>query len=68
MSLIRAELHQLIDRLPEEKVGPLLRLVQCELGEQPVARDLSFIGMLVAEPDFAERSEEILHSEDNQFS
>ncbi|MBF8185628.1 hypothetical protein ITP53_07730 [Nonomuraea sp. K274] len=67
MSLTRAELHELVDRLPDEKVGPLLRLVQCELGDQPIARDLPFIGMLAAEPDFAERSEEILHAEDNRF-
>ncbi|ETK34352.1 hypothetical protein MPTA5024_19825 [Microbispora sp. ATCC PTA-5024] len=62
---MRDELHHLVDRLPEEKVGPLLRLVRDQLDEQPVVRDLPFIGLLEAEPDFAERSEEILRAEDD---
>lgn len=65
MSVMREELHHLVDRLPEEKMAPLL-FVRDQLEEQPVARDLPFIGMLDAEPDFAERSEEILRSEDNR--
>ncbi len=65
MSVMREELHHLVDCLPEEKVAPLLRLVRDQFDERPVVRDLPFIGMLEAEPDFAERSEEILHSEDN---
>jgi hypothetical protein len=62
---MREELRQLVDRLPEEKVAPLLRLVRDQLDEPQVIRDLPFIGMLEAEPDFAERAEEILRSEDN---
>lgn len=54
-----------MDRLPEEKVAPLLRLVRDQLDEQQAVRDLPFIGMLEAEPDFAERAEEILRAEDN---
>ncbi|MER7207974.1 hypothetical protein [Streptosporangium sp. NPDC000239] len=65
MSVMREELHHLVDCLPEEKVAPLLRLVRDQFDERPVIRDLPFIGMLEAEPDFAERSEEILRSEDN---
>ncbi|GAA4104363.1 hypothetical protein GCM10022248_92760 [Nonomuraea soli] len=62
---MREELHHLVDRLPEEKVGPLLRLVREQLAEPLIVRDLPFIGTLEAEPDFAERAEEILRSEDN---
>lgn len=65
MSVMREELHHLVDQLPEEKVAPLLRLVRDQLDEQPQVRDLPFIGMLEAEADFAERSEEILRVEDN---
>ncbi|ACZ85000.1 MULTISPECIES: hypothetical protein [Streptosporangium] len=65
MSVMREELHHLVDCLPEEKVAPLLRLVRDQFDERPVVRDLPFIGTLEAEPDFAERSEEILRSEDN---
>lgn len=68
MSALRDELHHLVDRLPEERVAPLLRLVRGHLDEQPAVRDLPFIGMLEAESDFAERSEEILRSEDNHIS
>lgn len=62
---MREELHHLVDRLPEEKVARLLRLVRDQLEEPQTVRDLPFIGMLEAEPDFAERAEEILRSEDN---
>ncbi|MFI6502208.1 hypothetical protein [Nonomuraea typhae] len=65
MSVMREELHHLVDRLPEEKVAPLLRLVRDQLDEPQVVRDLPFIGMLEAEPDFAERAEEILRAEDD---
>ncbi|MEU1389029.1 MULTISPECIES: hypothetical protein [unclassified Nonomuraea] len=65
MSVMRDELHHLVDRLPEEKVAPLLRLVRDQLDEQQAVRDLPFIGMLEAEPDVAERAEEILRAEDN---
>ncbi|MFD0883167.1 hypothetical protein ACFQ08_01120 [Streptosporangium algeriense] len=62
---MREELHHLVDCLPEEKVAPLLRLVRDQFDERPVVRDLPFIGLLEAEPDFAERSEEIMRSENN---
>ncbi|MFE3454380.1 hypothetical protein ACFXJ8_36205 [Nonomuraea sp. NPDC059194] len=62
MSAMREELHHLVDRLPEEKVALLLRLVRDQFDERPIIRDLPFIGMLEAEPDFAERSEEVLRS------
>jgi hypothetical protein len=65
MSVMREELHHLVDRLPEEKVAPLLRLVRDQLDEPQAVRDLPFIGMLEAEPDFAERAEDILRAEDN---
>jgi hypothetical protein len=55
----REELHHLVSRLPE-KAAPLLRLVRGRLDEQPVVRDLPFIGTPEAEPDLTERPEEIL--------
>ncbi|MEV6863088.1 hypothetical protein AB0M44_19060 [Streptosporangium subroseum] len=58
MSVMREELHHLVGRLSEEKVAPLLRLVRDQFDEQPIVRDLPFIGTFEAEPDFAERSEE----------
>ncbi|MFI6812312.1 hypothetical protein ACIBG7_07885 [Nonomuraea sp. NPDC050328] len=65
MSMMREELHHLVDPLPEEKVAPLLRLVRDQLDGPPAVRELPFIGMLEAEPGFAERAEEILRSEDD---
>lgn len=68
MSVMREELHQLVDRLPEEKVAPVLRLVRDQIEEAKAVRDLPFIGMLEAEPDFAERAEDILRAEDDHSS
>lgn len=66
MSVMRDELHELVDALPEEKVAPVLRLVRDQLDDSPKVRDLSaLIGLMDAEPDFAERSEDFLKSGDN---
>ncbi|MGH3545706.1 MAG: hypothetical protein ACRDPW_07265 [Mycobacteriales bacterium] len=60
----REKLHLLVDQLTAEKVDEVLQHVQRQLGQQakverPV-RQLSFVGIIHEEPDFAERSEEIL--------
>jgi hypothetical protein len=66
------DLHRLLDRLTPEHAQELrthaLRLVD-EQEEAPappersVPRDLSFIGIIHAESDLAERSEDILRDE-----
>nr|WP_062340137.1 hypothetical protein [Herbidospora sakaeratensis] len=68
MSVMRDEFRDLVDRLPEEQVAPLLQLVRDHLGDMPKVRNLPFIGIMEAEPDFAERSEDFLKSGDNHHS
>jgi hypothetical protein len=68
MSVMREELHHLIDQLPEEQVAPILALVRESL---PVGEDgetlwplPSFVGTLASgEGDVAARSQEILREE-----
>jgi len=68
MSVIREELHHLIDQLPEEQVAPMLALVRESL---PVGEDgetlwplPSFVGTLASgKGDVAARSQEILREE-----
>ncbi len=68
MSVMRDELHHLIDRLPEEQVAPMLALVR---GSLPVGDDSatlwplpSFVGSLASgKGDVAARSQEILREE-----
>ncbi|WP_061294445.1 hypothetical protein [Herbidospora cretacea] len=65
MSVMRDELRDLVDQLPEEKVAPVLRLVRDQFADSPKVRHLPWIGTMEAGPDFAERSEDILRSGDN---
>lgn len=68
MSVMREELHHLIDRLPEEQVAPMLALVKESL---PVGEDgeglwplPSFAGALASgKGDVAARSQDILREE-----
>ncbi|MEV5538584.1 hypothetical protein AB0L13_17140 [Saccharopolyspora shandongensis] len=69
MSVTYDDLHQLVERLPSDKLddaaSALVHLVTqtVELADEPV-RDLSgYAGSFAAEPDFAERAEEILHEQ-----
>jgi hypothetical protein len=66
------DLHRLVDQLTpgqaQEVREHVLRLVEEEDAVRPrldqeVPRDLSFIGLIHAEPDLAERSEQILRDE-----
>jgi len=69
MSVMREELHHLIDRLPEEQVAPMLVLVRDSLpageGGDAQAWPLpSFVGSLSSgKGDVAARSQEILRME-----
>jgi hypothetical protein len=68
MSVMREELRDLIDRLPEDQVAPMLAVVRDSL---PVSEDgetlwplPSFVGTLVTgKGDVAARSQEILREE-----
>jgi hypothetical protein len=59
------DLHELVDQLNPAQADAV-RAVVVQLvtpsaqGSEELPRRLPFIGMLVAEPDFAERSEQIL--------
>ncbi len=62
------DLHRLVDRLTPDQAHEVrqhaLRLVsEDETALSSVPRDLSFIGLIHAEPDLAERSEDILREE-----
>ena len=64
MSAIRAELHHLVDQLPEKDLRPALELIRGQLAEhEHDKRDLPFFASFAAEPDLAERHEEILRTE-----
>ncbi|MGH3821476.1 MAG: hypothetical protein ACRDRA_01315 [Pseudonocardiaceae bacterium] len=69
---IRADAHRLLDELDEDQVATATELLRDlvrqrrPLDDEPAApsrRPLSFIGMISAEPDLAERSAEILRRE-----
>jgi hypothetical protein len=64
MSAMRDELHHLVDQLPEAELRPALELIRGHV-EEPVgpAGDLPFFASFEAEPDLADRSEEILQAE-----
>ena len=64
MSALREELHQLVDQLPADELRPALELIRgrvAEHGEQ--GRELPFFASFEADPDLAERAEEILSAE-----
>ena len=64
MSAMREELHHLVDQLPEAEVRPTLELVRGRLAEHGgPGRDLPFFASFEAEPDLADRAEEILSAE-----
>jgi hypothetical protein len=60
----KERLHQLVDQIDNEQAGELLRLADALL-DRPASRPRpSWVGALTsAEPDLAERSEEILRTE-----
>ncbi len=61
---MREELHHLMDLLPEAGPRPALDLIRAHAaGEHGPERDLPFLASFEADPDLAERAEEILASE-----
>ena len=63
MSAMREELHHLVDELPEAEVRPVLELIRSRADTVHGARDLPFFASFEADPDLAERAEEILSAE-----
>jgi hypothetical protein len=64
MSAMREELHHLVDQLPEAELRPALELIRGRVAEHAgQERDLPFFASFEAEPDLAERAEEILSAE-----
>lgn len=63
MSAMREELHHLVDQLPEAELRPALELIRDRVEEHDQGRDLPFFASFEAEPDLAERAEEILEAE-----
>jgi len=64
MSAMRDELHHLVDQLPEAELQPALELIRGKVTEHDgQGRDLPFFASFEAEPDLAERAEEILSAE-----
>jgi hypothetical protein len=64
MSAMREELHQLVDQLPEAELRPALDLIRDRIAEHDEpGRNLPFFASFEAEPDLAERAEEILSAE-----
>ena len=64
MSAMREEFHQLVDQLPEADLRPAMELIRGRVAEHGgQGRDLPFFASFEAEPDLAERAEEILSAE-----
>lgn len=64
MSAMREEFHQLVDQLPEADLRPAMELIRGRVSEHGgQGRDLPFFASFEAEPDLAERAEEILSAE-----
>jgi hypothetical protein len=64
MSAMRDELHHLVDQLPEAEVQPAMELIRDRLVEHgQQGRNLPFFASFAADPDLAERAEEILSAE-----
>jgi len=64
MSAMRDELHHLVDQLPEAEVQPAMELIRDRLVEHSQhGRNLPFFASFEADPDLAERAEEILSAE-----
>lgn len=61
---MREELHHLVDQLPETELKPALQLIRGRVEEHGGSgRNLPFFASFEAQPDLAERSEDILRTE-----
>ncbi|GGP09966.1 hypothetical protein GCM10012278_47730 [Nonomuraea glycinis] len=63
ISVIREELYDLVDQLPESELRFAVELIRGRLGETDDERDLPFFASFESEPDLAERHQEILRTE-----
>ena len=63
MSASHDELHRLADAVPEDRVPAAAALLRQLTDQGRPRREFSCAGSLSAEPDLAERSEDILRSE-----
>ena len=64
MSAMREESHHLVDLLPEAGLRPAPGLIRTHAaGDHGPERNLPFFASFEADPDLAERAEEILASE-----
>jgi hypothetical protein len=63
MSVMREELHHLVDELTEAEVPPVLELIRGRTDATHSVRDLPFFASFESDPDLAERPEEILRAE-----
>jgi hypothetical protein len=64
MSAMRDELHELVDQLPEAELRPVMEVIRVRVHEDHGSGgNLPFFSSFEAEPDLAERSEEILRAE-----
>jgi hypothetical protein len=63
MSAGHEELHRLADAVPDERVPAAAALLRQLAHADRPRREFSSTGTLSAEPDFAERSEDILRHE-----
>ncbi len=61
---MREELHHLVDQLPETELRPALQLIRGRVEDYGGSgRNLPFFASFEAQPDLAERSEDILRTE-----
>jgi hypothetical protein len=64
MSAMHEELHRLVDQLPEAELRPALEMIRDRVVEHAKeGRDIPFFASFEADPDLAERAEEILGAE-----
>jgi hypothetical protein len=63
MSVMRKELHHLVDELTEAEIPPVIELIRSRTDAPHRVRDLPFFASFESDPDLAERSEEILRAE-----
>jgi hypothetical protein len=61
----RDDAHRLVDALDDDQVAQAVQVLRqlADEPEEPLAREFSWIGMLSAEPDLAERSSQIVRRE-----
>jgi hypothetical protein len=64
----REDIHRLVDALPAARLPAVEQLLRASLNKPAPTKPRQFAstGTLSAERDLAERSEDVLHSDDNE--